>query len=488
MRTRSEQVQAYRFVTRRIVSALLSGEPETTDRPMRRFGMSIFGSSMIAAIVFAGMGVYGFINKGGGKPEDNAIIVERETGARYVYRNQRLHPVLNFTSARLVVGAPTPKIQNLSHKSLRGVQRGRPVGIPNAPDTLPDKASLAGLPWSVCSTPRELDSAAIASQVLVGRAPAGGTPLGDQAVLVTLGNTRYLLWNDTRMRVRGTDPLAALELTRISPIPVGEALLNSITAGPDLIAPTIRDRGKPSGKQIGGEDAAIGSVYRTESQHYVLLADGLTPVGEVTAKLVSPVTGGIRAISASEASRVLSATTRIEPDRFPARLPPVREAPAEMVCTTFQNTADRAENPLAVQIYDRVDERLLVGLDETQNPGTGRDGIRLAHRTLVEGGRGALVRELPAPNAPTAQTTMYLITDQGIRYALAPSQTMDVAAVLGYEGVAPVPIPKNMLALIPTGPTLDPEAAQRFVGTPAPAATPSPTPAGSARPSPNPSR
>ena len=51
MRTRRDQVQAYRFVTRRIVSALLSGDPETNELPMRRLGMAVFGSVIAAAVV-----------------------------------------------------------------------------------------------------------------------------------------------------------------------------------------------------------------------------------------------------------------------------------------------------------------------------------------------------------------------------------------------------------------------------------------------------
>src|SRR5262245_16043321 len=117
MRTRTEQVQAYRFVTRRIVSALLSGEPETTERPMRRFGMAIFGSSMVAAIVFAGVGVYGFINPAGGALEDKSIVIERETGARYVFVNGKLHPVLNYASARLIVNEENPVMKTVSQRS-----------------------------------------------------------------------------------------------------------------------------------------------------------------------------------------------------------------------------------------------------------------------------------------------------------------------------------------------------------------------------------
>jgi len=53
VQTRREQVRAYRFVNRRMVSALLTGDPENQDLPMRRLGMAIFGSAMLAVIIFA---------------------------------------------------------------------------------------------------------------------------------------------------------------------------------------------------------------------------------------------------------------------------------------------------------------------------------------------------------------------------------------------------------------------------------------------------
>ena len=109
-RTRPEQVHAYRFVTRRIVSALLSGEPETTDLPMRRLGMALVGSLMVATIVFAAVGVYGLYRPGGGTPENGEIIVARESGALYVYTNDALYPVLNYASARLVAGRSTRRV------------------------------------------------------------------------------------------------------------------------------------------------------------------------------------------------------------------------------------------------------------------------------------------------------------------------------------------------------------------------------------------
>jgi len=133
MQTRRDQLQAYRFVTRRIVSAMLSGEPETTERPMRRFGLAVFGSAMLAAIIFAGVGVYGFIFPSGAKLNDPSIIIEKESGARFVYVDGQLHRVLNFTSARLLIGAETPEIKTVSAQSLSAYPRGPRSGSPTCP-------------------------------------------------------------------------------------------------------------------------------------------------------------------------------------------------------------------------------------------------------------------------------------------------------------------------------------------------------------------
>src|SRR4051812_28880045 len=103
MRTRRDQVQAYRFVTRRIVSALLSGEPETSELPMRRLGMAVFGSTMVALIVLGIVGAYGLFTSNRAPLETGTLVIERETGAKFVYREDgKLYPTLNYASARLL--------------------------------------------------------------------------------------------------------------------------------------------------------------------------------------------------------------------------------------------------------------------------------------------------------------------------------------------------------------------------------------------------
>ncbi|HYU84726.1 MAG TPA: type VII secretion protein EccB, partial [Kribbellaceae bacterium] len=86
---------------------------------------------------------------------------------------------------------------------------------------------------------------------------------------------------------------------------------------------------------------------------------------------------------------------------------------------------------------------------------------------------GALVQALPADGASAPGATVYLVTDQGIRYALA-TRSGDAKTALGYGDVEPVQVPSSLLALIPTGPTLDRAAATRvFAVSPNPAPAPS---------------
>src|SRR5690348_2558271 len=121
MQSRREQLQAYRFLTRRIVGGLLMGEPETNERPMRRFGVAMFCGGLVATVIFAGVGVFGLVRPGGGRPADNSLILERESGAKFLYLQGRLHPVLNWTSARLIAGQAAPDVHTMAQASLRDI-------------------------------------------------------------------------------------------------------------------------------------------------------------------------------------------------------------------------------------------------------------------------------------------------------------------------------------------------------------------------------
>src|SRR5688572_19605649 len=144
MQSRRDQIHSYQFFLHRVISGLVAREADPAELPFRRLGGAALGSVMIAVLALAAVGVYGLV-VGGGATSWRAgtfVIVEKETGTRYIYRDGYLHPVLNFASARLVLGQPAPA-KMVSAKSLVGVARGAALGIPGAPDALPDRGRLA---------------------------------------------------------------------------------------------------------------------------------------------------------------------------------------------------------------------------------------------------------------------------------------------------------------------------------------------------------
>ncbi|SNT45488.1 type VII secretion protein EccB [Asanoa hainanensis] len=464
MRSRQEQVQAHRFITRRIVSGLLSGEPETTDLPMRRFGLALFGSVMVAAIVFAIVGVIGLVNPGGGKPASGELIIMRETGARYVLADNTLYPVLNWTSALLFAGTEKPAMRQMSRDSLSAYAVGEPIGIVGAPDPPPDRGSLLRLPWSVCSTPPQ-GAGAPTTTVFVGREPAGGTSLGTDAALLLSTPAddsgpvaTYLVLGDRRYKVVDETTLTALELAAVTPVVVGKALLNGISAGPDLRRPQIEDAGQTSPREVAGDSGEIGQVYRNGSQRYVLTRDGLVTIGSVSAKLLLADDPREIEISAAEAASALVRGATVEPKDFPATLPaiPSGQGVDPMLCAVHNGTS---AGGVTAQVRRYSVAPAVVGASAA---GAGRDGVGTADRVVVASGKGALVRAEPAPGV-NADTTAYLVTDQGYKYPLRTDGEVNAAVALGYSGVDPLPVPMTLLSLLPNGPMLDPGAAKNFV-------------------------
>jgi len=76
---------------------------------------------------------------------------------------------------------------------------------------------------------------------------------------------------------------------------------------------------------------------------------------------------------------------------------------------------------------------------------------------LVAAGSAAVVQRLAADGSATAG--QFLVTDAGIRYALADDS---VATALGYAGAHATGVPGSVLDLIPPGPALDPAKALEF--------------------------
>ncbi len=294
MPSRRDQVQSYQFFVQRMTSALVAREPDPEAAPFRRLGGAGFASVMVAVLCLAAVGVYGLLRPGGATKwkEGGAVILEKETGTRYLYREGRLHPVLNYASALLAMETAAPTV-SVSRNSLVGTPRGPRIGIPFAPDALPPASRILDGPWTLCTQPaRNAAGGVVATTVLtVGRAPGGGRDPGDSALLVRDRKTDrlHLVWHDHRYEIRSEKiVLEGLTLSAEPVVEVGGAWLNALPAGEPIAPRRVADRGASS---TALPDARVGQVFVVESQggsrqYYLAERTRLVPITPLQADVV----------------------------------------------------------------------------------------------------------------------------------------------------------------------------------------------------------
>ncbi|MFC4064073.1 type VII secretion protein EccB [Actinoplanes subglobosus] len=445
MISRRDQLQSYQFMNQRVISAFVMRETDPAQSPLRRGIGALFGGLMVAVLVAAGFGIYGLLTRTGANQwqQDGSVVVERESGASFVYLRGRLNPAVNFTSAKLASGRPNPPVYRIAAKSLAGTPRGVTIGIAGAPASLPDASGQAGLPWAMCAVPGDRPT----SILLVGAPGPAGTPLGDRAALVTDGTATHLIWQGRKHRIPERTTVVALFGNQAA-IRIGTAWLNALPSGADIAPLTVRDLGDPSDAAPGFD---IGDILVTETgsgrQFNLILADGRAPITAVQQVVLSagddfgePRKIGVNDLTDIPESRTLDAGDPAVrgPDQVP-RLADV--AGDESACAV---TRDAAKPP-----------DITVGGPATAysaaipTSGTADPGRPLADRIQVAGGRFALLR-VPGSG------TFTLVTDVGLRH---PIPSPDALARLGYTPALAATVPTALINAIPAGVTLDPAAA-----------------------------
>ncbi|MGI5211561.1 type VII secretion protein EccB [Plantactinospora sp. CA-290183] len=460
MPSRQDQLHSYQFMVQRVVGALVQRETDPAQSPFRRAAGATLASVLIALILIGGSVVYGlFVGGGATKWKDpKVVIVEKESGAQYVYYEEKLHLVLNYASALLIVDNPQPKTVSVSRKSLEGAPRGVPLGIPDAPESLAPANRLNADPWTVCSAPRAGSGPQPAqSALLIGEKADGGRALGEQGLLAQHPDqSLYLIWQNRRHLIRDrTLVLNALTWNSARPVAVAPALLNALPAGADLARIPIADQGEPSEAVQGAE---IGEVFLVErvggggGQYVVARRDGLANITELQASLLL---ADLRQDDPTEMTlaryAAIDKVASPVPDdeaAAPESIPDLATAEGNVVC------ADAAENGGVREVRTGASLPDLSGVAGT----TARSpqGGGLADHVLVTPGRGAVVEAAAAPGASGG--ALSIITDLGRRH---PVMNTQVLATLGYGNVKPVRIAASLVALVPDGAALDPAAARR---------------------------
>ncbi|GAA2188215.1 type VII secretion protein EccB [Micromonospora lupini] len=464
MQTRRDQVQAQSYMAGRLVAALVTAEPDGIEHPHRRTLVGTFCGVLVAILVMAGFLVFGFFSPGGAKSWRAAgtLIVDRDTGSRYLLVDNRLRPVLNYASARLLLGEP-PTVKTVSGKSLRGVAHGSPLGIVGAPDTLPPSGSIDGRAWTVCAEANRDQAGVLSIATTLSITPPDhrqGTSLSPDHALVaqTPGGDRYLVWRGHRLRLTRTwlDRVLGVEASLIT---VGSGWLETLPVGPDVAPVAVPGRGA-LGAVVDGRRARVGELFEAggegaAARGFVLQRDGLrelTPTAYAIAladpdtahaypaKRVVPTRLSLAALASVPIARRPDTSAEV-PDQLPM---PVANAAGTVWCLRLLPGADVPEVTTGQMAPPSSRVRDALAVNRT---------ARTADAVVVAPGTGGLVAAGRAGQAPGP--VLYLITDAGVKFPL----TETASRLLGYAPGSESTVPRRLLDMLPTGPLLDPAAA-----------------------------
>ncbi|ONK12463.1 type VII secretion protein EccB [Streptomyces sp. MP131-18] len=467
MATTREQAEAYAYENRRRTTSLLRGADEARFDPRRRLNRSLGGGIAIGILIMAGFGIAGWLGGGRGPdlPDTGAVVVG-DSGGRYVVNDGVVHPALNLASALLVGGGELTEVRQAT---LDDAPRGLPVGIPGAPDALPDADALVDEDWTLCATPSETGGAPTRTALYLsvpGVAPdggdggdSGGGGTGGATVLIQAGDGG--LWLLTEGRRHAIEPgiRDLLGLQSVAAVQLPEEFIATVPEGPAI---TIPEPGAGSGAAPDVElpfEAAVGDLAHTAGggagrQFYLVRPDGLVSVPELVHTLLSAEAAG-HEISASDAARAPRSDDSAPgdpawPDALPDAEEPGRNQP---VCVSSPPGGRPGDAPWQAEVH------LPAALPEPAGltPVTPADGARLGllDEIWMPAGSGALVR---ASASGGTGGTYVLVTDSGTGYPFASPEAVER---LRYAPDEALSVPQSFVGLLPAGPVLDPQAAAR---------------------------
>jgi type VII secretion protein EccB len=475
MQNRKDLLQAHRLMTQRAALALLQAEPDPPDRPLRRLNVGMFSSVLVAVIVLAVFGIWGWIDPGNaqGLNAPGTLIMDSQTGTSYVWceNGKRLCPVVNYASARLALNTSSPNQVTVSQASLANYPRGPEIGIPGLPQALPESSRLISSPWSVCaqsvSNPGVIQPRTVTT--LVGGHRVGGRALStDQALLVQASGTsgaaaaEWLIWNGERLPIQAStqrSALAALNTTQ-QPATMPLAWLNAFSQGPAFAPPAIAHPGKAvTAPQIGS--AVAGQVFTTSAgtgasrQFYVMLSSGkLEKVTPTQAELlIAAAPDGVSQRTIALATAATDSVSAAMPSGgLPDTMPTVVSyTPTNALCVVYTGSATVAPPGPQVTVGGTV--------PAYAQPTNGSAGV---NQVALPPGTGALVGVVAgAQDGQSPVVSNYYLVTGGLRYGLA---SQSVAGVLGYTlpGQRTL-LPAWVADLVPLGTPLDPNNARQQV-------------------------
>ncbi len=299
------QVSGWRFVMRRIASGIALHDTRMLVDPLRTQSRAVLMGVVLLVTGLVGCFVFSLIRPAG-SAGTNPVLADRSTAALYVRVGDDLHPVLNLTSARLIVGRPLNPT-TVKSSELDRFPRGNLIGIPGAPERMVQNPSKDAN-WTVCDAVSGAGQVGGRAAHSTGVTVIAGPPDSDGARAATLGSGQailvdspgdkgtWLLWGGKRSQVNLADHSVtnALGLGTDLPAarPIASGLFNAIPEAPPLAAPSIPNAGAPANYPVPAPVGAVVVSYALDQsssgavRYYAVLPDGLQPISPVLAAIL----------------------------------------------------------------------------------------------------------------------------------------------------------------------------------------------------------
>lgn len=457
------QVTGWRFVMRRIASGVALHDTRMLVDPLRTQTRSVVMGVLILATTLVGCFVFSLIRPNG-SPANNPVLADRSTAALYVRVGDRLHPVLNLTSARLIAGRPVNPT-TVKSSALDQFPRGNLIGIPGAPERMVQNTNKDAN-WTVCDAVSGPDAGVT---VIAGTPDSSGTRAATLAaghgVLTKNDAGTWLLWDGRRSKIDLADRAVtgALGFGTDVPAPrtIAAGLFNAIPEAPALTAPAIPDAGSPPqfALPVGAPVGAVVVAYAADNSplYYAVLPDGLQPISAVLAAMLRNANSyGLDQpprLSADQVAK-LPVSRVLDTARYPdQRISLVDAAHDPVTCAHWSKPAGAATNSLTLLSGSALPVPEAVHTEDLVSAGAGGTATRVA----LAPGTGYFAQSVGQGTESPAAGSLFWISDTGVRYGIdteagstGHSKTVEALGL----NPPPTPIPWSMLSLFAPGPTL----------------------------------
>jgi type VII secretion protein EccB len=471
------QVSGWRFVMRRIASGIALHDTRMLVDPLRTQSRAVLMGVVLLATGLAGCFVFSLIRPNG-TVGTNTVLADRSTAALYVRVGDQLHPVLNLTSARLIVGKPVNPA-TVKSTELDRFPRGNLIGIPGAPERMVQNTTRDAN-WTVCDgvggTSRAVHSTGVT--VIAGHPDSSGARAAKldakQAILVDSGNSTWLLWDGRRSQINLADHAVTnalgLGLNNSdvpAPRPVALGLFNAIPEAPPLAAPGIPNAGAPAGFSVPAPIGAVVVSYALDqnssgaARYYAVLPDGLQPISPVLAAILrntnsygldQPPRLGADAVAKLPVSRMLDTS------RYPDQQVTLVDAAKDPVtCAYWSKPAGAATSSLSLLSGSALP--VPESIRTVEMVGASPQNSSVATRVALAPGTGYFAQTVTGGAGAPGTGSLFWVSDTGVRYGIDNEAENSAAGrgktveALGLAEPA-VPVPWSVLSLFASGPAL----------------------------------